>query len=248
MRHREVDFATNPRFLDFRPMYHVSRRALEALLGTPRATLDGYFAELEPLHRELLAEVAEVPSAGALIQSPLLYVIVRATQPNWVVETGISSGYSARFMLEALARNGHGRLDSVGIDVFAHGRPGTARPEGLAGRTVGWLVPSRLHAQWGLTIGRSEERLPPLLRPRRGELDIFVHDSLHQYPVMKAEYELAAEALRPGGLLLSHDVHASRAWPEFLQGWHLAGDVELDHDLGAVRFSGALPPKGAVPG
>jgi Methyltransferase domain len=225
-------------------MYDVSRPALERLLGTPRSTLDGYFAELGPLHQELLTEVGRLPSAGALIQAPLLYVIVRATQPNWIVETGISSGYSARFALEALARNGHGHLDSVGIDVFALGSPGEHRPTSLEGRTVGWLVPPRLHAQWGLLIGRSEDRLPPLLRPRPGELDLFVHDSLHQYPVMKAEYEMAAGALRPGGLLLSHDVHASRAWPEFLRSWGLDGDVELDHDLGAVRFTGTTPPRG----
>jgi methyltransferase family protein len=234
-------------------MYEVSRPALLQLLGAPPAVLDGYFGELEPIHRDLLREVGQVASAGALIQAPLIYVLLRATQPEWVVETGISSGYSARLALEALARNGHGHLDSIGIDVFALGQPGEARPDALAGRTVGWLVPPRLHPQWGLIIGRSEERLPGLLGRRPGQLDVFLHDSLHQYPVMKAEYELAATALRPGGLLLSHDIHASAAWGEFVarRGWR--GEVELDHDLGAVRVPGPrgeraaplTPPAGA---
>ncbi|MCI4344612.1 MAG: class I SAM-dependent methyltransferase [Thermoplasmata archaeon] len=229
----------NPRFFDFRPMYEVSRPGLLRLLGLSRTELDGFFNELEPIHRELLNEVGHVASAGALIQAPLLYVLVRATEPQWVVETGISSGYSARLALEALARNGHGHLDSIGIDVFALGQPGEARPDALAGRAVGWLVPPRLRSQWGLIIGRSEERLPALLGARPGELDMFLHDSLHQYPVMKAEYELAARALRPGGLLLSHDIHASPAWAEFLAHKELHGAEELDHDLGVVRLPGS---------
>ena len=237
----------NPRFLDFRPMYEVSRPALLQLLGVPRSELDGYFAELEPIHRDLAREVSNVPSAGALIQAPLIYLILRVTKPEWVVETGISSGYSARLALEALAVNGRGHLDSIGIDVFALGPPGAARDGAMAGRSVGWLVPPRLHPRWGLIIGRSEEKLPALLGLRSGELDVFLHDSLHQYPVMKAEYELAAAALKPGGLLLSHDIHASAAWSEFLARRRLVGEVELDHDLGAVRLPNPLAGGRPVP-
>jgi len=36
------------------------------------------------------------------------------------------------------------------------------------------------------------------------------------------------------GFLFSHDIHANRAWPEFLSVHGLSGNQELDHDLAGV--------------
>jgi hypothetical protein len=217
-------------------MYHVARNALARVTGRPVAELDAYFDELTPLQADLLQSVGGLPTAGALMQGPLLYVMARALRPRRVIETGISSGYSARLLLEALERNGDGHLDSIGIDVFgATRRPGEA-PTPLDQRHVGWLVPDRLKHRWSLLLGTSEEQLPPLLAGGRKDLDLFLHDSLHQYATMRWEYSTAFPALAPGGLLCSHDVHANQAWPEFLREHALAGDEELDHDLGAVRL------------
>lgn len=239
VRHREGPFRLNPRFVDYRPMYRTNRDSLARFLDVPPSTLDGYFAELEPIRAAVRAEVGETMNAGALLQAPLLYLIVRAERPDWMVETGVSTGYSARFILEAMERNGAGHLDSVGIDRFAAGIHSTDLPEGLRGRTVGWLVPDRLRPRWSLHIARSEDALPEILGTHAGVLDGFIHDSLHQYPVMRREYEQGSGAMRPGGLLMSHDIHTSPAWPEFLARHALSGDVELDHDLGIVRLPGA---------
>ena len=215
-------------------MYRVSRRPLSRLLGATVEELDDYFGELAPLHAALRAEAGPLPSAGALIQAPLLYVAVRHLKPGRVIETGISSGYSARLILEALERNGTGHLDSIGIDVFAlAASTGGVAPE-LAGRRVGWLVPEHLKKFWSLHLGRSEELLPGL--SRGGRVDLFLHDSLHQYATMQAEYEWAWAQMATGGWLFSHDVHANRAWPDFVARHSLVGDVEMDHDLGAVRL------------
>lgn len=228
-------FGQNPRFADWRPMYRVARPGLLRLTGLGAEVLDGYFGELAPIGQELRHEVGTKPSAGALMQGPLLYLLVRALRPKWIVETGISSGYSARLILEALDRNGEGHLDSIGIDVFAMGRtPGEAQP-GLEGLHVGWLVPERLSPRWSLLLGSSQERLPPLLEGKGRSMDLFLHDSLHQYPTMSWEYATAWPALRAGGLLASHDVHANAAWPDFLGAHRLDRDEELDHDLGVVR-------------
>jgi hypothetical protein len=231
-----VTFDVNPRFYDWRPMYRVARRSLARLTDVPVERLDALMQELVPVHDELRREVGTVPSAGALIQAPLLYLMVRALQPKRVIETGISSGYSARLILEALERNGSGHLDSIGVDVFAMGRREGDPQPGLEGRHVGWLVPPRLAGRWSLRIGTSQEVLPSLLVPGRRDLDLFLHDSLHQYPTMHWEYATAMPSLSSGAVLASHDVHANAAWADFLREQHLAGDVELDHDLGAVRI------------
>lgn len=235
LRHRDVRFRVNPRFADWRPMYRVARGALARLTGRPPAELDGYFAELAPLHGALAEEVGELPSAGAMMQAPLLYVAFRAARPRTVVETGVSSGYSARLILEALERNGEGKLWSIGIARIAVGVMDPTEVERVRSRPVGWLVPDRLRHRWACRIGPSEELLEGILGSEARPLDVFIHDSLHHYDRMTAEYTLAEPALVPGGWLLSHDIHNNRAWPDFLARTGWTGDEELDHDLGAVR-------------
>ena len=230
-----MTFAKNPRFFDWGPGYRVSRKGLARLTGLSAERLDAYFAELEPLHRILYAEAGGLLSGGALMQAPLLYVLIRATAPSRVVETGVSSGYSARLMLEALDRNGAGRLDSIGLNQFAGVDSAPGGPRAFGGRPVGFLVPDRLRPRWGLHLGPSERLLPPVLAGLDGPLDLFLHDSLHQYPTMRAEYESAWPNLAPGGWLASHDIHANRAWPDFLREKRLENDEQLDHDLGVVR-------------
>lgn len=236
LRHREVRFEQNPRFADWRPEWRVSRGPLGRALGIAPTELDPFFGELGPLHARLVAEAGPVPSAGALMQAPLLYVIVRALRPQWIVETGISSGYSARLMLEAIRTNGSGHLDSIGVDNFGIVAERSAEIDRLKERRIGWLVPEELRSAWKLHVGTSQEQLPPLLAARSGPLELFLHDSLHQYATMHWEYTTAWPRIPPGGILASHDVHANRAWPEFLgaQGLAAAG-ADLDHDLGVVR-------------
>jgi len=233
--HREVRFDENPRFLDWKPMYRVSRAALSRVTGVEPPELDRFFAELEPLHESLLMETRGAFAAGALMQAPLLYVLVRSLRPSRVVETGVSSGYSARFILEALERNGVGRLTSVGLDTLAIRSPEAASSARSTGRDVGWLVPARFSDRWHLSLGPTETALPQVLSGEKDPVDLFVHDSLHQYPTMMFEYRSAWRSLRAGGALASHDIHAGPAWPEFLEEKGLTRDEELDHDLGVVR-------------
>jgi hypothetical protein len=235
LRHRDVRFGVNPRFRDWGPMYRVSRPALERLTGLPGPRLDGFFSELAPLHAELWGSIAGLPSSGAMMQAPLLYVLCRATHPERVVETGVSSGFSARLLLEALARNGTGRLWSIGIPKLALGTMEQEAASEMADRPIGWLVPERLRGQWELRIGPSEELLNRVFEAEVPRASVFVHDSLHSYERMHSEYGVAWPHLGPGGYLLSHDIHNNRAWTDFLREQSLDGDEELDHDLGAVR-------------
>ncbi len=242
---REVAFGDDPRFRDPTTLYRVARIPLARALGIDVRRLDPIAAELRPLTAAMSTELAREPKAGALMQAPLLYLLARVARPRIVVETGVSSGYSARFLLEALERNGAGALHSIGLPRLAMDPAQAARfpaaPD-VADRPIGWLVPDRLKGRWTVHVGRSDDLLEPLLRRLPEPMGIFLHDSLHQYATMAFEYRTAWAHLPPGGLLVSHDIHTSRAWSEFLRlEAPRCPDGELDHDLGVVRRPAAGP-------
>jgi hypothetical protein len=246
--HREVAFADDPRFRDPAALLRVARAPLARALGCDVQRLEPYDAEVLFISASLTRELAHEPKAGALMQAPLLYLMARIAHPRIVVETGVSSGYSARFLLEALERNGEGILHSIGLPRLAMDPAQTQRFSAggpIANRPIGWLVPERLRHRWTIHVGRSEELLTPLLVGLPGPVDLFLHDSLHQHATMAFEYRTAWANLSPGGLLVSHDIHTSAAWAEFLRDHApLPPDGELDHDLGVVR----RPPRGGAVG
>jgi predicted O-methyltransferase YrrM len=148
----------------------------------------------------------KIQSADLFAKKILLqYAVVRAFQPEIVVETGIANGVSSAYLLLALQANGHGTLYSVGLN----------DPQYLpAGKFLGWVVPEELRPNWKLLIGDSRMVLPRLFVDI-GSTDIFIHDSLHTYDHMLWEYRAAYPHLRPGGLLFSDDALWNSAFPEF---------------------------------
>lgn len=133
------------------------------------------------------------------------YAIVRALEPEIVVETGVASGVSSAYLLLALERNSKGTLHSVEIGDLSY------LP---AGKVPGWVVPDWLRGRWHLHIGDVTVLLPGLLKDL-GRVDIFIHDSLHTYEQMKFEFELAYPYLVRGGALLADDALWNRAFTEF---------------------------------
>lgn len=185
---------------------------VEALLGTdiasrPRLEQAAHgFDEVS----DLLAERYEVvrpafPSRWAVgNQSALaLYLVVRLTRPDVVVETGVASGHSSYLLLSALQANGHGRL--VSFDVI----PG-----------AGALVPSSLRERWQLTILDNADPIGDAIAQAStiNCADIFFHDADHSYIGQCADYAIAEAVLARGrlGLLLSDDVDASFAFIDFV--------------------------------
>jgi hypothetical protein len=71
-----------------------------------------------------------------------------------------------------------------------------------------------LRTRWTYVRGSSRRRLPGLLA-ELGEIDVFVHDSAHTHTNMAFEFETAWAVLRPGGVLVSHDVALNSAFAEF---------------------------------
>jgi predicted O-methyltransferase YrrM len=131
----------------------------------------------------------------------VLYIICRKQKPDIVVETGVASGVSSSHILCALEQNKRGQLYSIDLP-------------GWQGNQSGWLIPDYIRYRWHLIVGKSSEKLAPLLKKVTG-IDIFLHDSDHSYQNMLREFQTAWASLKAGGLLLAHNIDYSEAFSDF---------------------------------
>ena len=156
---------------------------------------------------------------------PSLYLLIRLIKPNIIIETGVASGFSSCFILQALLDNKKGKLYSIDLP-----------PDNLpTGKTIGWVIPQYLKSRWTLHIGDSKDLLEPLLSDL-GQIDCFFHDSLHTYEHMRWEFRTAYKYLQPGGLFLSHDVGANDAFFDFMNDKGIAWkDYRVFHVLGGFQ-------------
>lgn len=162
-------------------------------------------AHLDAVERELsraVTRTAEVHAKKVLLQ----YAVVRSVRARRVVETGVANGISTTYLLHALAISGAGRLYSVDI-----GDDSVCPP----GKHVGWAVPHWLVDRWELHLGDAREVLPRLL-DELGEIDVFIHDSLHTEEHMLFEFSQAWAHLRPGGVLIADDATWNAAFACFI--------------------------------
>ncbi len=131
------------------------------------------------------------------------YVICRALRPRVVVETGVGSGVTTSFILQALAANNEGHLWSIDLPPIG------------AEQFAGSFVPQPLRNRWTLLRGRSRDLLPRLLSDLPAP-DVFLHDSLHTTRNMTFEFQAAWQKMSTGGVLLSDDIHMSKAFARFI--------------------------------
>lgn len=136
---------------------------------------------------------------------PLLYALVRLSKPSIVVETGVADGQSTAAITQALHDNMHGMLFSIDLPFTERMLEDGDRQVLPPGRGIGYFVPKVLGDRWQLILGDAREKLPELLS-NIGQLDIFLHDSLHTERHMMWEYETAWPYLKTGSALLSHDI------------------------------------------
>jgi predicted O-methyltransferase YrrM len=149
------------------------------------------------------------------------YVICRALRPRVVVETGVGSGVTTSFILQALAANNEGRLWSIDLPPIG------------AEQFAGSFVPQPLRSRWTLLRGRSRDLLPRLLSDLPAP-DVFLHDSLHTTRNMTFEFQTAWQRMNAGGVLLSDDIHMSKAFTRFIT------DKSVDLSLKGNRFGVAF--------
>lgn len=132
-----------------------------------------------------------------------IWCIIRHLAPQHVVETGVAHGFTSRFALEALERNGAGHLSSID-------RPPL---DGRMRARVGMAVGDR--SRWSLIMGSSRRRLRPLLA-QLGQIGVFVHDSFHTERNLLFELEAAWDHLAPGGAMVVDDIDTNWGFRTFL--------------------------------
>jgi hypothetical protein len=138
-----------------------------------------------------------------------IWCLVRHLRPTNVVETGVAHGVTSRFILEALERNGKGHLWSID-------RP-PIEPEWR--QEIGIAVGDRFRDRWSYILGSSRRRLPGLLG-ELGQIDLFIHDSLHSERNVRFELDHAWPVLRPRGAIVVDDIDVNRGFFSFVQSVH----------------------------
>lgn len=135
-----------------------------------------------------------------------IWCLIRHLKPHHVVETGVAHGVTSRLILEALNRNETGHLWSIDLPPI----------ERAWREQVGVAVGSGFPDRWSYLKGSSRRRLPQLLS-QVGEIDLFVHDSMHSERNVRFELDRAWAALKPGGALVIDDVDANWGFQSFTQ-------------------------------
>lgn len=155
------------------------------------------------------------------------YALVRAAQPDHVVETGTQLGLGSCAIAAALLRNGHGRLTTIDID-----------PE------TGYLIGE----PWASVIDRHTGSSIDVLEKLR-DVDVFLHDSLHTYEYETRELTTVEPNLGANAIILSDNAHESSALSDWAErnGRHYLFFKEqpLDHwwpgdGIGAAWTDGSL--------
>ncbi len=181
------------------------------LLQSPRDDLQRKLRRISPSRRE-------TPQGAFNEWYAFLYAASRSLRPRIVVESGVLYGNSSAAILQALEDNGTGRLVSIDLPPQEHRNivvDGQYIQTGLpSALPVGLVVSPRLRSRWELLLGDSLEVLPRLLH-QVAPISMFIHDSLHTYEHMLAEYVQGYGALERGGILVSDDIRYNSAWTDF---------------------------------
>ncbi|OWP55873.1 MAG: hypothetical protein B2I17_07695 [Thermoplasmatales archaeon B_DKE] len=111
----------------------------------------------------------------------IIYAVVKLKRPKLVVETGVGPGTTTTAILSAM-RGTKGILVSFDLGV-KYGEEKVAVP-------VGWVIPEDLKSGWKLVIGDSRVTLEKTMRDY-GEINIFFHDSEHEYDHVMFELNTA---------------------------------------------------------
>ena len=129
-----------------------------------------FFNKFEENSIEILKEIKHKVGGGGAYH--LLYFLTRKYQPNYIVETGVATGFTSSAILEALEINKSGYLFSSDYPY-----PFLTEDENY----LGILVDERLKKRWMLHCEGDEFNLKKIPDLWKGKVDIFHYDSSKWY-------------------------------------------------------------------
>lgn len=175
-----------------------------AVCGAEVGQVRAWMQELQDDHRlltSLTERLASGPRRGISASEPHWarrlgwYALVRAAQPDHVVETGTHLGLGSCAIAAALLRNGHGRLTTIDID-----------------RDAGYLVGE----PWSAVVDRRTGASVDVVAELR-DVDLFLHDSLHTYEYETQELSAVEPNLCDDAIVLSDNAHESSALADWAE-------------------------------
>jgi hypothetical protein len=177
---------------------------VSAVTGAEISQVRAWMAELEgdrALDEHLTKRMVSNPRRRICASEPHWarrlgwYAIVRAVQPDQVVETGTHLGLGSCAIAAALLRNGRGRLTTIDID-----------PD--AGHLLG--------GPWAEIVDRRTGSSVEILKELT-DVSIFLHDSLHTYEYEAMELAALEPNLSAGAIILSDNAHQSAALSDWAE-------------------------------
>ena len=140
-----------------------------------------------------------------------IWCLTRHLRPRNVVETGVAHGVTSRFILEALEWNDSGHLWSIDHPPLEH----------VWHDQIGLAVGGRYPTRWSYISGSSKRRLPKVLS-QVGQVDLFIHDSLHSAHNVRFEVDRAWASLRTGGAIVVDDIDANWGFRTFIEAFSVS--------------------------
>jgi len=128
-----------------------------------------------------------------------LYVVVRMTKPEIVIETGTQNGGSAQTILYGLYKNNKGFLHSIDS-----GHESTDDTHTITNGQPGERITEFLKSRWVLHLGFSYDKLRPLLDDVK-IVDLFFHDSDHSKKCVEFEFNEIIKNINTNSLIGMHD-------------------------------------------
>ena len=136
-----------------------------------------------------------------------VYALAKHYQPQTILEVGTFTGGTAIGWATALRENGSGQLICIDNDSYSKNTYPEITRRNLASTGLS-------DKRFELLNGDSQEILKGLEKRLRNQVDIYLVDGDHTYEGALADIEYGLPLVRPGGLILVHDVDPARAMGE----------------------------------
>ncbi len=184
-------------------------------------------AEVRARAKQLRESTGLRIGGGARIE--LLYFLVRCAQPEVIVETGVAAGFSSTVLLEALKRNGKGRLYSSDFPYFR-----AKNPE----EYVGILVPEELRENWTLLVKGDTVNLPEILS-MVDKIDFYHYDSDKSYNGRTYGLDIVQSKLSDDAVVMVDDISDNVFFRDYVAKNNLVFDLfgAPDQAIGVLNLA-----------